>query len=217
MADLLNNLIGFFQQIPTGISYLMLLIYMALESSGIPLPNEVILLFAGFLAHEHIFNIYTLITLSITGSMIGVAGSYYLGYFLGERVFKKFPAPPFLTPEKQHQIDHWLHKKSIGVFVFTRFMPFIRTYISIFAGINKVNPLRLFIESLIGTMIWCSGFLALGFFVGEEWEKILRFFHKYTPLALIIVIFGVSLYIYFHFFYNKDTDDNGESNPPAQP
>lgn len=213
MAEFLNSLVEFFKQIPEGLSYLLLGLYMGLESSGIPLPNEVVLLFAGYLAHADVFNIYTVIFVAIFGSMAGVLASYYLGYFLGDRVFNKLPKPPLLTPARQHEIDHWLHKKSFGVFVFTRFIPFVRTYISIFAGINKVNPVRLLIESFIGTVIWCSGFLSLGFFLGEEWEKILEFFHKYTLLALIIIVFAVSIYVYFHFFHNPE---NGNKKPPAE-
>lgn len=203
MEHILDNLTGFFAQSPDWIGNVLLALWLGLESAGIPLPNEIALIFAGFLANQGFYDLEEVVFFAIFGSMLGVTVSYMLGYTLGDKIIARVANAKSYASHRE-SIQDWLHKKSVGIFVFTRFIPFVRTYISFFAGLNKINPIRFFIESFIGTAIWCAGFITIGYFVGEEYPKFLAFFHKYTPYAMAVIVLVIAGYIYSHFFYGKE-------------
>lgn len=205
MQDILNNLTAFFANSPDWVGYTLLTVWLLLESAGIPLPNEIVLLFAGFLANQGFYNLEQVIFFSILGSMMGVVISYAMGYTLGDKIISMIATTKAYASHRE-SVQDWLHKKSLGIFIFTRFIPFVRVYISFFAGLNKINPLRFFIESFIGTTIWNIGLVTIGYFVGSEYARILAFFHKYTLYAVAVLILIIAGYVYFHFFYGKEKD-----------
>lgn len=178
-------------------------IAMAIESCLIPLPSEVTMPFAGALAAKGELNLIIVTLMGGIGNLVGSWGAYLIGLKFPESVIIKFLERwgkfILLTPHEYEKAKGWLKKYGSSVSFFSRLLPGIRTVISLPCGVSKINFLKFSVWTLIGSLIW-SFFLAfIGFKMGENWESIKQYFHKFDLLIVILMLVAVGVYIYLHF------------------
>lgn len=174
--------------------YLGIFLLIAIENIFPPIPSEVILTFSGFIVRYSSLSLLSVIIFSTLGSIFGAIILYYIGYFLNK---KKIIA---ITRSK---IGHLLRLKedkilnSIDVFneeggksIFVcRFIPILRSLISIPAGICRYNFTVFLLLTSFGSLLWNTIFVLLGNMLGENWSLVVELFKNYyKPIVIGIVL-----------------------------
>lgn len=179
---------------PFGISILM-----AVESCNIPLPSEVILPFAGYLVNKGVISsIHIAAVFSALGCVLGSVPSYYLGYFGGRSFIEKYGKFFLISKKDLETADKWVEKYGAWAFFICRMLPVIRTFISLPAGILKAKKRSFFTLTFLGSLLWSYVLVFAGIKMGENFETIKVFWHKFDVVIIFIcAILGI-LYIYKH-------------------
>jgi len=186
--------------------YLGILLLITIENVFPPIPSEVILLFAGFMTTKSKLTLVGVIIVSTIGSLIGAIILYLVGRLLNkERLIKivngKIGKILRLSEKDILKADEWFSKKGTKTVFFCRFVPVLRSLISIPAGISGMNIPKFLIYTTIGSLIWNAVLSYMGMVTGENWEKILSVFETYSTVIKIILLIGVIVLIYI--FYRK--------------
>jgi len=178
-------------------------VLMTAESALIPIPSEVTMPFAGFLAGRGLMNFWLAVTTGAFANLVGSLLAYALGAYKGEewvRTFIKKWGKYLLIKESEFdRAKKWFLDYGQWVAFGSRLLPVVRTFISLPAGIAKMNlPLFSFF-TFIGSFIW-SAFLAyLGLKLGQNWQAIEPYFRKFQFFIIGLFILGVFWYIRMHF------------------
>jgi membrane protein DedA with SNARE-associated domain len=179
------------------IGYTGIFIGMFLESTIVPLPSEVIMIPAGISAAAGDMNIYIATAVGVLGNIAGAVFSYYLAISLGRAVLFKIGKYFFVRPETIIKIEEFFKKHGpISVFI-GRLLLGVRHFISLPAGIAKMDMKLFFIYTAIGSAIWDSILVGLGFFIGENRKLIEKNLHEIVVGVLIFCVVFVSTYIFF--------------------
>ena len=178
--------------------YISVMMLIAIENIFPPIPSELILSFSGFISISANLNVFIMIIFATLGSLIGAIVLYYLGYLLNkERILKiaegKTGKLLRLDPIKiKESISNFERHGSKSIF-FYRFVPIIRSLISIPAGISRYPFIKFLILTSIGSFIWNTVLIYLGRIMGHNWTLISGFFNDYSWPILIIIIIIVSI------------------------
>ena len=178
----------------TGINLLMIL-----ESMVVPLPSELVMPFAGFLAEKGKMNLWLIIFFSSLGSLLGSLISYYLGYYGGKRFVLKFGKYLLLNVTDLEKTERWFQKRGDKTIFFSRFIPVVRHLISIPAGIGKMNLKKFCLYTIAGATLWNSFLAYCGYALGENWNKIRYYSEYFSATITIILLFAGISFVYRHF------------------
>lgn len=184
--------------------YLGVFFLMALESANIPVPSEVIMPFSGFLAAQGILNFWLVVFIGALGNLSGSLFSYWLGFLFRTDVLKWNSSK---VSEKTEKAKKWLEKYGDAAILISRILPIVRTFISFPLGVLKTKSLKRFsILTFTGSFIWSMFLTWLGFTLGKNWQILEVYFRKFDYLILILILLGISWWIWRHcpkIRYNK--------------
>ncbi|MDQ2659400.1 MAG: DedA family protein [Verrucomicrobiota bacterium] len=170
--------------------YLGIIILMAMESSIIPVPSEVVIPPAAFLAAQGHLDFYGVVLAGTFGSYLGAAVSYWISRALGRPLMMRYGKYFLLGPEKLERAEVWLTRYEAGGVFFARLLPVIRHLISIPAGIVRMNFGIFSAVTVIGSAIWCYILAYLGHKAFQLRPDLIR-----NPDAMVAFIKGQSLSI----------------------
>ncbi len=160
----------------------------AIESIFPPIPSEVILPLAGFTASQGSFTVVGAVVATTIGSVVGAVGLYYLGQVLGVDRLRRFAERvPLMDGDDVDTAMAWFHRHGKTAVLTGRFVPVVRSLVSIPAGIDRM-PLPLFILlTTLGSGLWNGLFVVLGFVLGENWTVVEQFMGTYSRAIVVIV------------------------------
>jgi len=202
----MEQITTFFVEILTALiaKYGLLAVFMLMtaESALIPIPSEVTMPFAGFMAGRGILNFWLAVTVGAFANMTGSLLAYWLGYTKGEiwvrLAIKKWGKWLLIKETEFDRAKKWFHNYGQWVAFGSRLLPVVRTFISLPAGISKMNLPLFSILTFIGSFVW-SAFLAyLGLKLGQNWIAIEPYFRKFQFLIVGLGVFVVIIYIRAH-------------------
>lgn len=192
--------------------YLGVFLLIAIENIFPPIPSEVILLFGGFMTTYTTLNIIGMIFSSTLGSLIGAIVLYYIGKIFNKERLKKIISGKIgkilrLKNSDIDKADHWFDTKGNKTVFFCRFIPIVRSLISIPAGMSEMPMFKFLLYTIFGSLIWNTVLIVLGSIVGNNWESILNIFDTYSHiiLVLLVIIFIAGVYI---FYRKKSKNEN---------
>lgn len=176
--------------------YLGISLLIFIENIFPPIPSEVILLFGGFYSGKGHLNVWGVILFSTIGSMVGAVLLYYLGFILGkERLIKiasgRVGRMLHFGPEYIEKADSWFEKYGLKTVLICRCIPVLRSIVSIPAGIAKMKMRIFLLLTLIGSAVWNTVIVWLGYWAGDAWEKISNILGIYSDIILYILIAAV--------------------------
>lgn len=184
--------------------YFGITLLIALENVFPPIPSEVILTFGGFMTAKSSLTIFGVIVFSTVGAVIGALILYFVGRVLKkERLIKLANGKVGKTLRfKEKDIERaseWFSNKGEKTVFFCRFVPIIRSLISIPAGINQMRMTKFLFYTSIGTLIWNTVLTILGSILGENYTKIVEIIDIYgkVVLVLLLVVFVLAGVIYY--------------------
>lgn len=203
---MLEHLSGFIIQLIQSTGYIGVFILMTLESALIPIPSEVTMPFAGFLANKGVLSLPLIILVGALGNLVGSLIGYYIGYFLEESVLlswiKKYGKFILVTEDDYTKSKKWFTKYGQGVVFFSRLLPAVRTFISLPAGAFAMDVKKFSIYTFVGSLLWSALLAWIGFYLGSKWESLGPIFNKFHYIIAAVVLVLVVYYIY-HKFYRK--------------
>jgi membrane protein DedA with SNARE-associated domain len=168
---------------------------MTLESACIPVPSEVIMLFAGYLVSLHKLTLLGAVSAGVLGNLLGSWIAYAVGYYGGRPFIERYGRYIHVTPERMAQSDRWFDRHGEITVLVGRCIPLIRTFISLPAGIARMPFWRFTVFTIIGCIPWVLGLTLLGVQVGPAWE---RWRHRLEYLDYIVaaaIVIGI-VYLY---------------------
>lgn len=175
---------------------------MALESMCMPVPSEVVLTFAGALVFQGklvffgdpVLDTFLVGLAGTLGCTIGSVLAYYIGLKGGRPFILKYGRYVRLNEKHLDTTECWFRKYGDWAVFGSRLLPVVRTFISLPAGMAKMNFHRFWILTTIGSLPWCMALAYLGLFLGENWTTVESL---YRPLEYIVVIGVVALAVYY--------------------
>ena len=175
---------------------------MSAESALIPIPSEVTMTFAGYLASIGRFNLYWLIFIGALANLFGSILAYLLGFWGEEHVvrswIKKYGKWILISEHDFDKSDKWFKKYGEKIVFFSRVLPIVRTFISLPAGIAEMSFWRFSMLTFLGSLIW-SGVLAyIGFVLGENWHSLEVYYRRFEFIIVALLVIGIVAYINKH-------------------
>ena len=182
--------------------YLGIFLLMAVESSFIPFPSEIVLVPAGYLASQGQMSLSYIMLSALGGSLVGAFINYYLALTLGRKILQKYGKYFFISENALIRMEEYFNKHG-HISTFTgRLIPGIRQLISIPAGLAKMNIVEFSFFTALGAGIWALILTLLGYFIGDNQELINTYLKEIT-IAVFILIIGIG-YVYYRYQKRKD-------------
>ena len=174
-----------------------------------PIPSEVVLLFGGFMTTYSKLSVPFMVLFSTLGSVAGAIVLYYIGKILNKDRLKKIVAGKIgkVLRLKVNDIEKavcWFDTKGNKTVFFCRFIPVVRSLISIPAGMSEMSMSKFLLYTFAGSSIWNTVLLIIGNRVGNNWKDILYIMNQYSHLVLILLILALIIFLfYFCIFRSK--------------
>ena len=191
---MINSIVTWVLAVTQGLGYLGIVVLMAIESSFLPLPSEIIIPPAAYLASQGKMSLALIIIMGTLGSVLGATVNYWLSRSLGRLVVYKLTATRaarffLLTPEKIARSENYFLANSGSATFFGRLLPVIRHLISIPAGFCRMPFGRFLFFTAAGAAVWVSILAALGYFIGANQALIAHYYREiyWTFLVLVAV------------------------------
>lgn len=150
--------------------YIALYVLLALGIVGIPVPDELLLTFIGYLTSIGIFYYPIAVVVSLLGAMTGMIVSYWVGRRLGKPVLWKYGKWIKLTPKRLQKAERWFNRYGPWTISFGYFIPGIRHLTCYLSGVSGMNQRKYLLFAGGGALIWCLVFITLGYFVGYHFD-----------------------------------------------
>ncbi|MBS3137982.1 DedA family protein [Candidatus Woesearchaeota archaeon] len=209
ISELLSSIGIWITKIISSFGYFGIFILMIFESMVVPVPSELVLPFAGFLAATGEFNLFLVIIAASLGSLIGSLISYYMGLYGGNKLIVKYGKYFFVDPADLQKTEEWFAKKGEKTVFISRFIPVVRHLISIPAGIGKMDLKKFCLYTIAGATLWNAFLIYLGYLLGQRWNEVKHYSEYFTIPVIILLIIGGSYYIYHHI-RNKQKNKKAE-------
>ena len=186
------------------VGYLGVFLLIAIENIFPPIPSEVILVFGGFMTTYTTLNIPIMILAATLGSLLGAIVLYYIGKIFNKERLKRIVNGKIgkvlrLKASDIEKADKWFDTKGNKTVFFCRFIPIVRSLISIPAGMSEMPMQKFLLYTISGSLIWNTVLIIVGSIVGDKWETIVGYLDNFSNIILIIlvIIFVVALYYWF--------------------
>lgn len=193
-------------EIMNNFGYIGICLLIMIENVFPPIPSELILTFGGFMTISSNMTIIGCIIASTIGSLLGACILYYLGKILNkERLIKivnsKYGKLLRIKTKDIESADKWFDEKGNKTVFFCRFIPIVRSLISIPAGMSEMPFLKFTIYTLFGSLIWNTALILVGALAGDKKDIILSIIDKASNIVLIIIVI---VFIIFAYKFYKD-------------
>lgn len=197
MANLIEWGTGVILGIIAALSYPGIVGLMALESACVPVPSEIVMPFGGYLAYTGEMNLWLVGLAGSIGCLLGSLLAYYIGSHVGRPVILKYGKYLLLSKKTLEKTEDFFERRGeITVFV-ARLLPVVRTFISLPAGIARMDIKKFAVYSFVGSVPWCFALAYVGYWLGPNWEDMI---HAFRGLDIIIII-GIIVFIIWYIWY----------------
>jgi membrane protein DedA with SNARE-associated domain len=183
--------------------YIGIFSFLMLGIVGLPLPDEIMMTFLGYLVSIGRLNLFLTYVSALSGSACGITVSYLLGIRLGYPFLKKYGSKIFITPRRLCLTQTLFQRYGNWLLFVGYFVPGVRHVTAYLAGISKLSYPRFALYAYAGAAIWCATFIGLGHVFGNNWELVIDMMHKYGARFLLV---GLPVAAFLLFWFIKTND-----------
>jgi len=169
-------------------------ILMAIDSCNIPVPSEITMLFSGFLAHQGTFALWWVIVAGTVGSVVGSFVSYELAGWIMKQRTRVAWLRVLLSDHAIAVAEKWFLKYGAAAVCIGRIVPVVRTFISLPAGVARMNRTIFLWYTTLGSFVWCTFLAYGGYMLGEQW-RIVEIYMRDSEYVILGI--GVVLIIWY--------------------
>ena len=209
--------------------YAAIFLLMVLESACVPIPSEVTMLFAGalvsapFLAPEHQLDLVAVALIGAGANLVGSWLAYWAGYAGGRPLVDRWGRYLLLRPHEIDRAHAWFDRYGQEAVFFGRLLPVVRTFISLPAGVARMNLWKFSLYTVLGCLPWTFGLAFLGYKLGERWDEVERFLRPVSWLVAVLVVAAVGWWAWRRVRYLRthplppaeDPEGRAEEQQPA--
>ncbi len=186
----------------SGTGYLGIVALMAIESACVPLPSEIIMPFAGYMAYTGHLSLFWAATFGAIGCNVGSVIAYEIGYYGGRPLVDRYGRYIWLSRHDLEMADRFFLKFGSGAVFIARLLPVIRTFIALPAGIARMPRLRFHVYTFAGSWPWCFVLAWIGMKLGEQWNKdprLHQWLHRLDALIIVLLLIAVVWFVRSHW------------------
>ena len=180
---------------------------MAIESACIPFPSELIMPLAGWMLIKAqslpVTYIFIAGAFGAIGNTVGSVIAYVFGMWAGRPLLNKYGRYILLSRHDLDLADRWFSRSGGWTVFVSRLLPVVRTYISLPAGIARMNMVKFLVYTFTGSFIWSTGLAYGGYLLGEHWEDLRNAMRPFDPLIIGIILILIGLYVYRHIRHTR--------------
>jgi membrane protein DedA with SNARE-associated domain len=201
----MHELITWLVQTIGAMGYPGIFLLMAMESSVIPIPSEVVMPPAGYLAQQGQMSMTFVILCGTAGSLVGAYVNYFAAHYLGRPLILKYGKYVWISEEKFSKVERFFKDHGeISTFI-ARLLPVVRHLISLPAGLVGMNHLKFSLYTLLGAGIWVTVLSYIGYFIGANQELIVKYSHQ--ALIAVVIASAVIIFLYVRNHRKKREKD----------
>ena len=202
MVTLEHSVLEFIRQVYETLGWPGVVLMMAIESAAIPLPSELIMPLGGWMliqakglgmAHVLLAGIYGAI-----GNLLGSWVAYAVAAWGGRPLLERYGRYVLISPHDLDRADRWFAKYGTWAVFFSRLLPVVRTFISVPAGIARMNLLKFSILTLAGSFPWSLGLAYGGYLLGARWETLRAAMRPFDIPIIVVILLLIAIYIWRH-------------------
>src|SRR5512140_1007172 len=195
---MIHSLIQWLLDTIGAMGYPGILLLMAMESSVIPVPSELVMPPAGYLAYMGKMNMAVAILCGTVGSLIGAYVNYFVSHYLGRPLILKYGKYVLIPPDKFERVERFfLQHGEISTFI-GRLLPVIRHLISIPAGVAGMHHWKFALYTVLGAGIWVTVLTWIGWFIGKEQALIMKYSHQAVIGVVVFSAVLIAVYVWRH-------------------
>ena len=195
---IINAIANFVTNIVSHLGYPGVFLLMALESACIPIPSEIIMPFSGFLVATGQFNFWAIVIVGSLGNLAGSFLAYWIGYTGGRSLVEKYGRYILLSQRDLESSDRFFRKYGQSTVFFSRLLPIIRTFISLPAGISKMDFKKFSLYTFLGVIPFTAVLTYAGVKLKENWTALQPYFHKFDLIIAIVIVLVVIWFVFRH-------------------
>jgi membrane protein DedA with SNARE-associated domain len=202
LDQILSTLVSWIVEAISAGGYLGVLVLMTIESACIPLPSEVIMPFAGYLASVGRFSLVGAATMGALGCNIGSTVAYFVAAKGGRPVVERWGRYLLFGADELGRTEQFFARfGALTVFV-GRLLPVVRTFIAFPAGLARMPMMKFQIYTFLGSWPWCFALAYVGFVLGRRWDSDPTFrkvFHQFDAIVVIALLVGFGWFVWSHW------------------
>jgi membrane protein DedA with SNARE-associated domain len=182
--------------------YFGVLVLMAIESACIPLPSEIIMPFAGYLAYTGHFSLVWAATAGAIGCNVGSVIAYEIGCYGGRPLVEKYGRYMWISRHDLELADRFFLRFGAAAVFIARLLPVVRTFIALPAGIARMPRVRFHIYTFAGSWPWCFVLAWIGMKLGERWDKdprLRQWLHRLDAVIILLLLAAVVWFVRSHW------------------
>jgi membrane protein DedA with SNARE-associated domain len=202
MSGIIETVSNFAIYLIENLGYWGVFIGMTIESACIPLPSEVIMPLAGYVAYEGKMSLIGITIVGALGNLLGSWIAYFVGLKGGRPFLEKYGKYVLISHRKLEMAHDWFDRYGHEAVLISRVLPVIRTFISLPAGIAEMDFKKFTLYTFLGSLPWCFALGYIGYVLGPNWNTIEKYFRYLDILVVIGVIFVVA-YLIYEFWYKE--------------
>lgn len=154
---------------------------------GLPVPDETLLVFSGYLIGRGRLQPALTFVAGFAGSACGISLSYLIGRTIGHQAVNRYGRFVHLTPERLERVHRWFERIGEWLLAAGYFVPGVRHFTALVAGMSELAYGRFAIFAYAGAAVWVAAFLWIGFLVGENWRATIELIERYSVMTALIL------------------------------
>jgi membrane protein DedA with SNARE-associated domain len=194
---------------------------MGVESAAVPFPSELIMPLAGWLLIQAKGNSAWMVVLAgfygALGNLIGSWVIYWISLKGGRPLLRKYGKYVLITQEEIDRAEKWFSRYGNWIVFFSRLLPVVRTFISIPAGIARMNLWKFSLLTFLGSFPWSLGLAYGGFLLGENWEDLRSAMRPFDIPILVVAVAAVGWFFFRRIRSIRAQQRSGAASQPVEP
>jgi membrane protein DedA with SNARE-associated domain len=186
-------------EVISAAGYFGVVILMAIESACIPLPSEVIMPFAGYLASIGQFSLVGAATMGALGCNLGSTVAYYVAAKGGRKAFERWGSYVLVHSIELDRAEKFFARYGAVTVFIGRLLPVVRTFIAFPAGLARMPMMKFQIYTFLGSWPWCYGLAYAGYLLGARWNSdptLRKLFHESDAVIVAVLAAGIAWFIW---------------------
>lgn len=209
LAEFFSNFFDWMEALPAIWAYVTLFLIAYGENVVPPIPGDMVVVFAGYMAGVGLLDLWLVILLSTIGGAAGFMSVYGVGYYVGKRALTS-DEYRWLPRSGVQKAQAWLKDYGYGVVAANRFLSGARSVISLTVGAAQMKPFPTLWWSTFSAAVWCGLISTAGYFVGDNWRLVVEYVRAYGRwMVILLSIVAVIVLVRWYFGTDEPADGTG--------